>query len=158
MLTLAQSSVLSGLNVADLLCVFIYYFPENSQKIQQWLTYLFSVYLATLSPPSSHFKSQTHLWRSPSPPSFIAPARRWCREAISHIQFTYGCHWLLQAERWCHLCVGPSVATRCMGRLLAVGGGGDSPWWEHYHCSSAVMNMMNVGWHFCVHVRVCISC
>lgn len=79
---------------------------------------------------------------------------RWYGKAISHIQFTYGCHGLLQAECWCHPCVGPSEATRCMGRLLTVRGERTFPWRGHYHCWS---NMMNVGRHF-VFMCVWTSC
>ena len=41
--------------------------------------------------------------------------------------------------------------------LSGAGGWGGilPPWWEHYHCWSA---LMNVGRHFCVHVCVWISC
>lgn len=75
---------------------------------------------------------------------------RWCREAISHIQFTYGCHGLLQAERWCHPVRGAPLwpPGGWEDFSLSVGGEKASPWWEHYHCSS----MMNVGRHFSEHV------
>lgn len=109
--------------------------------------------------PLLTLQKQTRLWRSSlssfPAPSFIAAARRWCREAISHIQFTYGCHGLLQAERWCHLCVGPALATRRMGRLLAVRGG------ENLSPDGSTITVQVVWWMWggtFVCICVCRSC
>lgn len=64
----------------------------------------------------------------------------WCGEAISHIQFTYGCHGLLQAEQWCHPCVGPFAATGSMGRLLSVKGRENLSLFKWYdECGAALL-------------------
>lgn len=111
------------------------------------------------SHPPLTLQKRTRLWISSSAPSPLRlssrrprGAERWCGEAISHIQFTYGCHkappdWVVMSS-----VRGALDGHPVHGKTsLCHGGQTTFSWWElHRH----FCDMINVGLHFlCVSVQ-----
>lgn len=114
-----------------------------------------SVWLTTLSPLFSHFKSTSAYGSRPVllPHSVFLRGGSEVPRGDSGKRFViFNLHMavtkLLQAEHWCHPCVGPALATRCMGRLLSVMGvenlpllGVASPFQQYDECGAALFDV-----------------